>query len=66
MYNKHPYGNKRWQRERLPWFIVNWGIAKKGEDCEKVNAKHQWYNIDNLNSGCYFSKLTKFGKLLKK
>lgn len=51
---KHPYEWRLKLRERLPWFLINLGFGKKGFDCEKVNAQHDWYNIDNLNSGCYY------------
>lgn len=40
MKNKHPYHNRRWWRERLPWFLINWGVADKGKNCDKVNANH--------------------------
>lgn len=66
MNKKHPYQNRRWWRERLPWFIINFGIVEKGKDCKSVNAEHIWYNIDNKTSGCYFCKEIKEGIKWKK
>lgn len=64
-YREHPYGKKRRWRVRLPWFFINLGFAKKGIDCETVNAKHHWYNIDNQFSGCYFCEVVKKGQMWK-
>lgn len=50
----HPYYNRLWWRLKLPWFLIELGFAKKGKNCELVNATHEWYKIDNLNSGCYY------------
>ena len=58
MNKKHPFENRLWWRSRLPWFLINLGIASKGRDCELVNAMHEWYNIDGINSGCYYCKKT--------
>ena len=38
--NRHPYEFRLRIRERLPWFLINLGIADKGKDCEKVGAEH--------------------------
>ena len=54
---KHPYHNRLWVRERLPWFFINLGIVNKGKDCESVNAEHCWYNNGNGSSGCYYCKV---------
>ena len=54
--NKHSYAYKRWLREKLPWFLIDLGIASKGKNCELINAKHYWYNIDNKITGCYYCK----------
>jgi len=62
MKNKHPYEYRLWWRSKLPWLLIDLGIAKKGIDCESVNAEHSWYNIDNENSGCYYCKKTEKGK----
>ncbi len=55
---KHPYESRLKWRLRLPWFLINLGFAAKGKDCDLVNAKHKWYNIDGINSGCYYCKKT--------
>ena len=54
----------RWRanlRMLLPGFL-GW-LAPKGEDCEVVGAAHQWYNIDNQNSGCYHCEQERKGRL---
>ena len=56
MVKKHPYRYRLWWRKRLPWFLIDLGIADKGKDCELVNAEHSWYKIDNKTSGCYYCK----------
>lgn len=62
-FNKqHPYYRKLWLRTKLPWFLINLGIADKGVDCEKAGAKHHWYNTNNTHSGCYYCKTVKEGK----
>ena len=48
-----PYRRRTWIRSHLPWFLIDLGIASKGEDCETAGGKHEWYNMDNENSGCY-------------
>ena len=50
-------------RGRLPWFLINLGIADKGEDCELAGGKHHWYNRDNNSSGCYHCQIIRTGKL---
>ena len=49
----HPYRWRTWIRSKLPWFLINVGIAAKAEDCERVGAEHWWYNRDNESSACY-------------
>ena len=39
----HPYAWRTSLRKRLPWFLINLGIAAKGKDCERVGAEHHWY-----------------------
>jgi hypothetical protein len=58
MNKKHPFENRLWWRSRLPWFLINMGITSKGRDCELVNASHKWYNVDGINSVCYYCKKT--------
>jgi hypothetical protein len=37
-------------------------VADKGPDCERVGAKHWWYNRDNATSGCYHCKVVRDGR----
>jgi hypothetical protein len=62
----HPYEFRRQLRQRLPWLLIDLGVAAKGKDCELVGAKHWWYNTDNENSGCYYCKVVKKGQLWNK
>lgn len=62
MIGNHPYGIRKWWRSRLPWFLINLGVADKGAYCELVHAKHHWYNIDGKSSGCYYCKEQVEGK----
>jgi hypothetical protein len=61
----HPYSWRLKIRGRLPWFLINLGIADKGKNCEDVGAEHLWYNIDDKNPGCYYCKVEKEGQLWK-
>lgn len=60
---RHPYELRLLLREKLPWFLIDIGIAAKGENCEKVAADHHWYNKGNGISACYYCKIEKEGKL---
>jgi hypothetical protein len=62
----HPYRWRTLLRSRLPWFLINLGVADKGEDCEKVSGTHWWYNKDNVSSACYHCKVVRSGRLWKK
>lgn len=46
-------GRYRWRtraRRRLPWFVIDLGLAAKGHrDC----GNHEWYNADGLMDRCY-------------
>src|ERR1043165_1526582 len=56
----------RWRtrlRRNLPWFLINLGIASKGRDCEAVGGEHEWYNRDNVTSGCYHCEVVREGRL---
>ena len=57
-----PYRMRTTVRGILPWFIINLGIADKGENCEKVGEKHEWYNKNNETSACYHCREEKEGK----
>ena len=59
----NPYDRRRRWRRRLPWFLINLGVAAKGEDCEAVGAKHLWYNFDNEYSRCYYCEVERPGRL---
>lgn len=58
----HPYRWRTWIRGELPWFVIDLGIADKGEDCERVRGTHWWYNRDNASSGCYHCKVVRPGR----
>jgi hypothetical protein len=47
----------------LPLFLIDIGIADKGEDCEAAGGYHEWYSIDNKFSGCYHCKIKHPGKM---
>ncbi|GAA2355748.1 hypothetical protein [Dactylosporangium salmoneum] len=37
-------------RKRLPWFLINLGVADKGKtDC----GEHEWYNAGDGVAHCY-------------
>ena len=40
MKKKHPYELRKQIRSKLPWFLIDLGIAGKGKNCEKLNADH--------------------------
>ncbi|MEA2495761.1 MAG: hypothetical protein QOJ29_3672 [Thermoleophilaceae bacterium] len=46
-------GRYRWRtriRHRLPWFLVNLGVAAKGKrDC----GDHEWYRENAATARCY-------------
>jgi len=60
---QHPYRWRTWIRTRLPWFLIDLGLARKGHDCEAVGGWHHWYNIDDKSSGCYHCEVTRPGQL---
>ncbi len=56
----------RWRtaiRQRLPWALIDWGIADKGADCEAAGGSHSWYNMGGACSACYHCKVVRDGKL---
>jgi len=63
MKKHHPYVWRTRLRQRLPWFLINLGIADKGQDCEAVGAQHHWYNQDGENSACYHCRVERPGRL---
>ena len=62
-FTKGPYRwRTRWRRH-LPWFLIKFGIAAKGKDCEALGGNHDWYNIDGTTSGCYHCAVSRLGQL---
>lgn len=59
----HPYRWRTWIRTQLPYFLIELGLAAKGEDCDAVGGDHRWYNIDNASSGCYHCGVVRSGRL---
>jgi len=59
----HPYRWRTWIRTRLPWFLINLGVAAKGRDCETAGGEHHWYNRDGNTSGCYHCEVIRPGRL---
>jgi hypothetical protein len=49
----HPYRYRVWIRGRLPWWLINLGVANKGRDCEAVGGWHRWYKSTDEIDGCY-------------
>lgn len=44
------YRWRTWLRRRLPWVLIDRGVAGKGEgDC----GRHEWYNSDGVVEHCY-------------
>jgi hypothetical protein len=66
MRGRHPYEWRTRLRGRLPWFLINLGLAGKGEDCEAVGAAHHWYNRDDKSSGCYHCEVIREGRLWRR
>jgi hypothetical protein len=62
----HPYAWRTWSRARLPWFLINLGLAGKGPDCEAKGARHRWYNNgaeEDDTSACYHCRVVRPGRL---
>jgi hypothetical protein len=59
-----PYRWRTYLRSKLPW-VLN-GVFHKGKDCEVAGGLHHWYNINNVESGCYHCYVTREGQLWKK
>jgi hypothetical protein len=59
----HPYRWRTYLRGKLPWFLIDLGIAAKGRDCENVGAEHHWYNSDGESSACYHCEVVRLGRL---
>lgn len=63
---KHPFGFRTWLRMQLPWWVIDLGVADKGDDCEARGARHLWYNHDDQRSGCYYCRVVMEGRLWEK
>ena len=59
----HPHRWRTWWRCRLPHWLVDRGLARKGRDCESVGGWHRWYNRDGESSGCYHCEVVRAGRL---
>jgi len=55
----HPYRYRIWIRVRLPWWLINLGVADKGQDCEAVGGWHRWYTSTDEIDGCYHCEVTR-------
>lgn len=56
----------RWRtriRRHLPWFLIDLGLADKGDDCEARGGDHEWYKADDSISACYHCKVERPGQL---
>jgi hypothetical protein len=60
---RHPYAWRTSVRKRLPWFLIDLGVARKGINCEFVGAQHHWYNLDGARSACYHCRVIGDGSL---
>jgi hypothetical protein len=58
-----PYRRRTALRRHLHWFVIDLGVARKGQDCEAVGGVHSWYNLDDISSGCYHCKIVRQGRL---
>ena len=58
-----PYRWRTALRRHLPWFLIDWGVAAKGADCERQGGSHEWYNRDGIHSGCYHCQVVRAGRL---
>jgi len=58
---KQPYHWRTNLRIMLPRPLC-W-LIKKGENCEAVGGSHDWYNIDNQTSECYYCQERRNGHL---
>ena len=62
-FGDHPHAFRTWLRGRLPWFLIDLGVAGFGEDCDKLNAQHCWCNLDDARSQCMFCGSQREGQL---
>jgi hypothetical protein len=62
-FGDHPHALRTWLRGRIPWFLIDVGVANFGRDCEALNAHHNWSNIDGVHSRCIFCGAEREGRL---
>lgn len=62
-FSKEPYRRRTWLRQRLPFWLIDLGVAGKGTDCEAAGGRHEWYNEDGERSGCYHCRASATGRL---
>lgn len=62
-FGDHPHALRTWIRGRIPWFLIDLGVASFGRDCETLSAQHNWSNIDGRNSRCMFCGIEREGRL---
>ncbi len=60
---RQPYRLRTAIRERLPWLLINLGLAGKGRDCEAAGGDHEWYNEGDGVSACYHCRVVRSGEL---
>ncbi len=58
-----PYRLRTRIRRHLPWFLINLGVCRKGNDCEKAGGLHEWHNKDGRHSACYHCNVIREGRL---
>ena len=61
-----PYPWRTWIRQRLPWFLIDLGLADKGKECDAVAGQHHWYNQDDEYGGCYYCHVVRPGQLWRR
>lgn len=62
-YSDGPFRFRTWIRSILPIFLVDLGIAAKGNNCEEEGGIHEWYNKDDIHSACYHCEVIKKDQL---
>ncbi len=62
-FSRQPYRRRTWLRQRLPFWVLDLGVAGKGHDCEAAGGRHEWYNQGGHRSGCYHCRASASGRL---
>lgn len=44
-------------------FLYSRNLIRKQKDCEAVSGHHEWYNEDNVVSGCFHCEVEREGQL---